>query len=290
LTGIATLHENNLFLTNVHEFFALKPKIVEPVKSQPLRRPLERGIIMDNVSFEYPSGGRKILHNINLHIRPGEHIALVGVNGAGKTTLVKLLCRLYDPTEGAIKFDGIDLRDLSLKDLRREIAVVFQDYARYQLTVRENIWLGSIDLPPQDERVVAAAREAGAHEFIGKLKHKYETNLGKWFDDGEELSIGEWQKIALARAFLRDAQIIILDEPTSALDANAEYEIFSKFHRLAKGRTAILISHRLSTVKMVDSIYVLEEGSIVESGTHHQLVHRGGKYASLFETQAQYYR
>lgn len=288
--GIANLYENNLFLTYVHEFLSLKPKIVEPIRARPIRKPLAKGIVFDRLSFQYPNSGRKILEEITLTIHPGEHVALVGENGAGKTTLVKLLSRLYDPTEGAITFDGVNLRDLSLIDLRREIGIIFQDYAKYQLTAKENIWLGNIDLPPEEEGIIRAARQAGADDIISGLPNGYDTVLGKVFENGVELSIGEWQKIALARAFLRQAQIIVLDEPTSAMDAKAEYELFNKFHQLAKGRIAILISHRLSTVKMVDRIYVLEGGKITESGTHDELIHQGGKYAYLFETQAQNYR
>jgi ATP-binding cassette subfamily B protein len=217
-------------------------------------------------------------------------VAFVGENGAGKTTLVKLLCRLYDPTGGVITADGVDVRQFETAALRREISVVFQDYVRYHLTARENIWLGDVERPIDPEQIMAAARQAGAHEVIAHLKNGYDTRLGRWFADGEELSVGEWQKVALARAFLRDAQIIVLDEPTSAMDARAEYELFRRFHQLTEGRTAILISHRLSTVRMADRIYVLEGGRIVECGTHDELVDCGGRYARLFETQAQYYR
>lgn len=197
---------------------------------------------------------------------------------------------MYDPTQGSIAFDGIDLRQFDTAAWRREISVIFQDYAKYHLTARENIWFGNINLPPDDKQIAVAARHAGADDVITGLPHSYETILGKWFEDGEELSIGQWQKIALARAFLRDAQIIVLDEPTSALDALAEHEVFKQFRQLVKDRTAILISHRLSTVKMADRIYVLEDGRIVESGTHDQLIYRNATYARLFKTQAQYYK
>jgi ATP-binding cassette subfamily B protein len=227
---------------------------------------------------------------VDLVVRPGEHIALVGHNGSGKTTLVKLLCRLYDVTFGAITIDGVDLREMDAADLRREISIVFQDYARYNLTARENVAFGDAWSRPDDERLRAAARHAGADELIAGLPRSYDTVLGHLFSHGVELSIGEWQKIALARAFLRDAPIIVFDEPTSALDARAEFEVFSQLHRLSAGRAAILISHRLSTVRMADRIYVLEEGRIVEAGDHAELVGRGGTYAELFETQARYYR
>lgn len=290
LGSIANLYEDNLFLSNMFEFLGLKARVVEPSRPKLMRRPFHESIVFDHVSFEYPLEKRKVLEDINLTIRPGEHIALVGENGAGKTTLIKLLCRLYDPTEGSISVDGVDLRDFSVEDLRREISVIFQDYSRYHLTARDNIWLGNIDLQPEDEKVLAAARQAGAHQAIAGLRNGYDTILGKWFEDGAELSIGEWQKIALARAFLRQGQIIVLDEPTSSMDARAEYEVFEKFHELTKGRAAILISHRMSTVRMADRIYVLEGGRIVESGTHDDLVHQNGRYAHLFGMQAQYYR
>jgi ATP-binding cassette subfamily B protein len=251
---------------------------------------MQTGIAFDHVSFQYPTGTREVLEDISLTIRPGEVVALVGENGSGKTTLIKLLCRLYDPASGIITLDGIDLRQLETTALRREISVIFQDYAQYHLTARENIWFGNVALPPDQERIAAAARHAGADEVIAGLPQGYETILGKWFEDGEELSVGEWQKVALARAFLRDAQIIVLDEPTSALDARAEYEVFKKFRQLAAGRTVILISHRFSTVRMADRIFVLEGGRIIESGAHDELVRLGGTYARLFETQAQYYR
>jgi ATP-binding cassette subfamily B protein len=290
LNGLAGLYEDNLFLANLYEFLDLKPRLAEPSHPTPVPKLAKTGIEFNHVSFQYPSESRKVLDDVTLTVRPGEHIALVGENGAGKTTLIKLLCRLYDPSEGRITIEGLDLRQCRITELRREISVIFQDYARYHLTARENIWLGNIDLPPDQEAIAAAARQAGVDEVIEGLTNGYETVLGKWFEGGEELSVGQWQKLALARAFLRNAQIIVLDEPTSAMDAKAEYEVFKKFHELASDRTAILISHRLSTVRMADCIYVMEEGRIVERGTHDELVARGGRYAHLFERQAQYYR
>jgi len=232
----------------------------------------------------------KVLEDINMSIRPGEVVAFVGENGSGKTTLIKLLCRLYDPIDGNITLDGTDLCQFETTALRRQISVIFQDYAQYHLTARENIWFGNTALPPDHECIVAAARRSGADDVISALPHGYDTIMGKWLEDGEELSIGEWQKVALARAFMRDAQIILLDEPTSSMDAKAEYEVFQSFRRLVSDRTAILISHRFSTVRMADCIYVLKHGSVIEGGTHEELVRVGGTYARLFEMQAQHYR
>ena len=288
LSGIAGLYEDNLFLTNLYEFLDLERKVIEPTRPQPVPRPLIRGIAFEGVSFQY--GAKQALVDVNLVIPAGATVALVGENGSGKTTLIKLLARLYDPATGRITLDGIDLREFASTALRREISVIFQDYVRYNLTARENIWFGNADLPADPARIAAAARHAGANELILGLPSGYETVLGKWFDDGEELSIGEWQKIALARAFLREAQIVVLDEPTSAMDAQAEYEVFNRFSEVSRGRTAILISHRLSTVKMADLIYVLHGGRIIESGSHNDLIGRAGAYAKLFATQAQGYR
>ncbi|MCJ7563489.1 MAG: ABC transporter ATP-binding protein/permease [Candidatus Aminicenantes bacterium] len=290
LGSLAGLYADNLFLSNLYEFLDLKRTVIEPAHASPVPQPMQRGIVLDHVSFQYPTGTRKVFEDISLTIRPGEVVALVGENGSGKTTLIKLLCRLYDPTGGTITIDGVDLRQFETKALRHEIAIIFQDYAHYHLTARENIWFGNTALPPDHERVIAAARRSGADDVISALPHGYDTILGKWFEDGEELSIGEWQKVALARAFMRDAQIIVLDEPTSSMDAKAEYEVFKSFRQLVSGRTAILISHRFSTVRMADRIYVLKHGSIIEGGTHEELLRVGGTYARLFEMQAQHYR
>ncbi len=290
LGGIADLYEDNLFLTNLYEFLDLKPNVKEPLSPQPVPRPIQKGIIFDHVTFHYNQGNRRILRDVSLSIKPGEVVALVGENGSGKTTLIKLLCRFYDPVQGTISVDGIDLRQFEIKELRRQFSIIFQDYAHYYTTARENIWFGNIFLPPEHENIVAAARHAGADELITRLPGKYDTILGKWFEEGEELSIGEWQKVALARAFLRDEQIIVLDEPTSALDGKGEFEVFKRFRQLLDGRTAILISHRFSTVRMADRIYVFGHGKIMENGTHEQLIQLGGKYAELYETQAQHYR
>jgi ATP-binding cassette subfamily B protein len=251
---------------------------------------LQRGIEFDEVRFTYPGAVKPVLDGVNLHIAPGEHVALVGLNGSGKTTLVKLLCRLYDPQAGAIRADGDDLRRYRAAEWRRQISVVFQDFARYYLTARENIWLGNTSLTVNDLRVEAAAKLSGADAVIRKLPRSYDTVLGRTFGDGEELSIGQWQEIALARAFVRDAQIIVLDEPTSALDAEAEFHVFQQFHDLARGRTAMIISHRMSTVRMADRIIVLDGGRIAEQGRHAELMERRGTYARLFELQARNYQ
>lgn len=290
LSSLSSLYEDNLFLSNFYEFLDLQPHIVEPSRPDSFPHPVKKGIVFDHVSFTYPAGVRAALDDISLHIAPGKVVALVGENGSGKTTLVKLLCRLYDPTKGKIVIDDKDLRQLKSAALRKEIGVIFQDYVRYNLTARENIWFGNVNLSPDDARIASAAQQTGAEAFIKKLPKGYDTMLGHRFDGGAEISIGEWQKVALARAFLRDTQIVILDEPTSAMDAKAEYEVFDAFRQLLNGRTGILISHRFSTVRMADYIYVLERGKIIEAGTHKDLVRQGGKYATFFEMQAKHYR
>lgn len=286
LTG---LYEDNLFLANLYEFLDLKPKIIEPENPQPIPNPVRQGIIFNSVSFQYSESERQALKDISLEIRTGETIALVGENGSGKTTLIKLLCRLYDPTSGSITIDGIDIRHFKIAELRQQISTIFQDYAKYHFSAEENIRLGNIETPQMDKSIYAAAMRSGAHDVITKLPEEYNTILGRLFDRGEELSIGQWQKVALARAFLRDSQVIVLDEPTSAMDPKAEYQVFNKFRELVKDQAAILITHRLSTVKMADRIYVMEQGSIVESGSHEELLKLNGTYAHLFNTQAKNY-
>jgi ATP-binding cassette subfamily B protein len=292
LGGLADLYENNLFLSNLYEFLDLKSRVKDPVSPRPVPAPMKKGIVFDHVSFSYPTGREEsnVLNDVSISIERGEVVALVGENGSGKTTLIKLLCRLYDPLKGKITLDGTDIREFKTDSLRREISVIFQDYAKYYLTARENIWFGNVELSPDDERVALAAHQADADTLIEDLPKGYETVLGKWFEEGEELSIGEWQKMALGRAFMRDAQIVVLDEPTSSLDAKTEYEVFKRFGQLLNGRSAILISHRFSTVKMADRIFVLDDGRIAESGSHDDLVGQGGIYAELFEKQAEQYR
>jgi len=288
--SVSNLYESNLFLTTLNEFLAIRSKLPEAVKPRPFPASLGQGITFEQVSFQYPHEERVAVLDFTFTIKPGEHVAFVGANGAGKTTLVKLLCRLYDPTSGRITIDGADLRDYAIADVRGAVSGIFQDFVKFQFSVKDNISLGvnapDVALPS----VVQAARQAGVHEAIERLPKGYESLLGKLFDGGHELSIGEWQKVALARAVLRNSQILILDEPTSAMDAKAEAELFERFHELAQGRTAILISHRLSTVKMADRIFVVDRGQIVEQGTHDDLMSRQGLYASLFLTQAQHYQ
>jgi ATP-binding cassette, subfamily B, bacterial len=290
MSGLSGLYEDNLFLTNLYEFLDLKPSIVTPAHPKAMPQPIVKGIVFDHVNFQYADTTRQALKDISLTVRPKETIALVGENGSGKTTLIKLLCRLYDPTHGRITLDGIDLKDLDVCDLQQQISVIFQDYAKYHLPAQDNIWLGNVRLSPDDAAVVSAAKRSGAHKVIQNLPHGYDTVLGKLFDGGEELSIGQWQKVALARAFLRNSQVIVLDEPTSAMDPKAEYEVFKRFRELIQDQAAILITHRLSTVKMADRIYVMEQGRIVESGCHDELIDKRGLYANLFETQARNYR
>ncbi len=290
LRGFNNLYEDSLFLSYFDDFMALRPTIVSPVQPRPMPRPMTGGICFDEVDFSYPGTERTALKGISLNIRPGEVTALVGPNGSGKTTLVKLLCRLYDPTSGAITLDGVDLRSFDVDGLRRDISVVFQDYSRYQLSARENIRLGDVHVNADDPAIEAAARDAGVHEVIAALPHGYDTSLGRWFDQGEELSVGEWQKIALARAFVRNTQILVLDEPTSALDPQAEWDVFRHIKALAHGRSVVLVSHRFSTVRTADRIHIFDQGRIVESGTHEALVAQGGRYAQMYEVQARAYQ
>jgi ATP-binding cassette subfamily B protein len=256
----------------------------------PFPCPVTRGFEFRNVSFAYPGTERRILSNFSFTFGPGERVALVGENGQGKTTIVKLISRLYDPTEGAILLDGIDLREYDLPALHSEIGVIFQDFMRYEMTARDNIAVGRIDVPHTAEQIEYAAQKSLATDVIAKLHDGYDQMLGRRFESGVDLSGGEWQKLALARAYLRDAQLLILDEPTAALDARSEFEVFERFAELTQGKMALLISHRFSTVRMADRIVVLEGGKLVEEGSHSQLMVLGGRYAAMFEMQAASYR
>ncbi|HVW85849.1 MAG TPA: ABC transporter ATP-binding protein [Bryobacteraceae bacterium] len=285
-----SIADQALFLTDLLEFFAMKPGIESRKDAIPAPRPIRQGFEFQNVGFHYPGVERQILKNLNFRIEPGERIALVGANGQGKTTFVKLMARLYDPTEGRILLDGVDLRDYDVDSLQREIGIIFQDFVRYDMLARTNIGVGRLDHLDDEEKLREAAHKSRADEILRKLPRQFDQMLGRRFEGGVDLSGGEWQKFALARAYLRDAQVLILDEPTAALDAVAEYEVFRRFSELTEGRMAILISHRFSTVRMSDRIVVLEDGAIREQGTHEQLVTRGGKYAEMFELQAANYR
>jgi ATP-binding cassette subfamily B protein len=290
LTGLASLYENNLFLGDFDRFLALQPTIVDPPRPRPFPSPVTKGLEFRGVTFRYPGTERDVLKNVSFTIRSGEHVALVGENGSGKTTLVKLLCRLYDPDAGAILVDDVDLREMRVENLRDHFSVVFQDYAKFYLTARENIWLGNVALPHDAPAITAAARRTGADALIQALPFGYDTTLGRQFENGVDLSIGQWQKLALSRAFLRQTPFIVLDEPSAALDPRAEAQVFDHFHELTRGRTAIFISHRLSTVRRADRILVIVDGQIAEAGVHEELLKRAGVYAELFETQARHYR
>jgi ATP-binding cassette, subfamily B, bacterial len=287
---LSTIADQALFLTDLVAFFEMRPKVTSKPNALPAPRPIIRGFEFRDVSFRYPGSSRLVLQGFNFHLRPEERIALIGENGEGKTTIVKLLTRLYDPAEGQILLDGIDLREYDLEDLYREIGVIFQDFMRYEMTARENIGVGLIDQVGNLSRLQQSARKSLAHDVVQRLPSGYEQMLGRRFDGGVDLSGGEWQKLALARAYLRDAQVLVLDEPTSALDARSEYEVFQRFAELTTGKMALFISHRFSTVRMADRIVVLENGRIAEEGNHDALTRRGGRYAEMFELQAASYR
>ena len=287
LSGVA---DQALFLTDLLAFFQMQPSVRSQPNALPAPRPIRRGFEFRNVSFAYPGSSRLILRNLNFTLHVGERVALIGENGEGKTTIVKLITRFYDPTEGQILLDGIDLREYSLEDLYREIGVIFQDFMRYEMTARENVAVGRIEEIGNTAAIVNAAHKSLADEVIEKLSGKYDQMLGRRFESGVDLSGGEWQKLALARAYLRDAQLLILDEPTAALDARSEYAVFERFAELTEGKMALFISHRFSTVRMADRIVVLAGGSITEDGSHEQLLALGGQYAEMFELQAASYR
>ena len=287
---LSTIADQALFLTDLIAFFEMSPTIASKPNALPAPRPIQRGFEFRNVSFRYPGSSRLILNGLNFYLRPGERVALIGENGEGKTTIVKLLTRLYDPFEGQVLLDGVDLREYNLEDLYREIGVIFQDFMRYEMTARENIAVGRIEQIDNLELIEQSAQKSMADEVVGKLAAGFNQMLGRRFEGGVDLSGGEWQKVALARAYLRDAQVLILDEPTSALDARSEYEVFQRFAELTAGKMALFISHRFSTVRMADRIVVLENGRIAEEGDHDALTQLGGRYAEMFELQAASYR
>ena len=289
LGGFSGMYEHNLYLNNLFELMAIESVMPTPPAPVPVPKPLRGEIRFENVTFAYPGASAPALTKLSFTVAPGETLAIVGRNGAGKTTLFKLICRLYDPEGGRILIDGVDIRDYDPVELRAQIGGMFQDYVTYQATAAENIGLGNLSSITDRDAVERASRQAGSDELIATLPQGYDTALGKWFDAGVNLSGGEWQKVALARAFMRDARILLLDEPTSALDAQAEYELFERLRSLTQGRTAVYISHRFSTVRRADRILFLEHGRLVEEGTHDQLMRLNARYARLFRLQASAY-
>ena len=282
--------EGSLYLKDLFDFFELRPKIVAPKHPRLVPKPIQKGFVFENVGFKYPNSEQWAVRHVSFTLHAGEKLALVGENGAGKTTLTKLLARLYDPTEGRILLDGYDLREYDPEELRRRIGVIFQDFIRYQMTAANNIAIGDIEARHDMVRIDDAAERSLAKSVIEKLPHRYAQMIGRKFDDGVDLSGGEWQKIALARAYMREADLLILDEPTAALDPRAEYDIFQQFTELTKGKTTVLISHRFSTVRMADRILVMEKGELLEIGSHQELLRKNGRYAELFTLQAKGYQ
>lgn len=290
LNRFSRIAQDSLYLRDFFDFFELQPRIIKGEKANVFPRPIQSGFVFENVGFRYQNTEHYAVRHLNFKLEAGEKLALVGENGAGKTTITKLLARLYDPSEGRILLDGIDLRDYDPEDLRRNTGVIFQDFVRYYLTAGVNIAIGQIDEKENQPLISHAAQQSLADQVIEGLPGGYDQMIGRRFADGVDLSGGQWQKIALGRAYMRDAQLLILDEPTAALDARSEYEVFQRFSSLTAGKTAVLISHRFSTVRMADRIVVLEKGQLQEIGTHQELLQMGGKYAELFALQAQGYQ
>src|SRR5688572_11040180 len=290
LLSLSQIFEQSLYLDDLFSFLALEPRIRPSAGARPVPSPIRQGFTFENVGFRYPGAEQWAVRGLGFTLTPGERLALVGENGAGKTTLVKLLARLYDPAEGRILLDGVDLREYDLDSLRRSVGVIFQDFVRYDFLLRENIAVGNIGRLEDEPRIEGAAARSLADTVAGRLPARYGQMLGRRFEGGVDLSGGEWQKVALARAYMREAQLLILDEPTAALDARAEYEVFLRFSELTQGRMAVLISHRFSTVRMADRILVLRGGEMVEQGTHEELLALGGLYSELFQLQAAGYR
>jgi ATP-binding cassette subfamily B protein len=290
LLSLSQVFEQSLYLSDLFTFFEVRPRVTSRPGARAVPVPIRQGFEFRDVGFRYPGSEQWAVRHLSFRIAPGERVALVGENGAGKTTLVKLLARLYDPDEGCVFLDGVDLRDYDLDSLRRNIGVIFQDFVRYEFVLRENIAISQVDELDDEAKIREAARRSLADAVAARLAKGYDQMLGRRFDGGVELSGGEWQKVALARAYMREAQVLILDEPTAALDARAEYEVFLRFAELTRGRMAVLISHRFSTVRMADRILVLQGGQLVDQGTHDELLARGGLYAELFALQAAGYR
>ncbi|MXV51479.1 ATP-binding cassette domain-containing protein [Pedobacter sp. HMF7647] len=290
LTRFTSVSQGAIYLSDFFEFFEIKPKIKLSAKPLSFPKPIQTGFTFEDVGFKYLHSERWANRHLSFTLKPGEKLALVGENGAGKTTLVKLLARLYDPTEGRILLDGIDLKEYDLTELRENTGVIFQDYLRYQMTLAQNIAAGNISEKDNRNLIETSAEQSLADVLANRLPEHYDQMLGKRFTNGVELSGGEWQKVALARAYMKDTQLLILDEPTAALDARAEYEVFQRFAELTHGKSAVLISHRFSTVRMADRILVLDKGEIIELGSHEELLQKGGRYAELFDLQAMGYR
>lgn len=292
LKSLAALYEDGLYIDYIRDFLQLKPKRkeVSTTEKSSFPEPLKKGITFTNISFKYPKSKRHALSRVNLHIPAGKTVAIVGANGAGKSTLVKLLCGLYEPSEGSIYFDDVPMNSLRKEDVRQHIGVLFQNFARYNFTVWENIWFGNPQASTDKEAIKNAAISAGANAFIENLPFDYNTILGKIYDKSEDISTGEWQKLGLARAFFKNSPIVVLDEPSSALDPEAEYAIFKRFAEITENKTALLITHRFSTVRMADYIYVMDNEQIIEEGTHEQLLSSNGRYATMFAKQSEGYQ
>ncbi|WEJ60384.1 ABC transporter ATP-binding protein/permease [Devosia sp. FJ2-5-3] len=290
LLGFTQIAGQSLYLDDLFSFFEIEPTVLAPASPRPFPAPIRQEIAFENVGFRYPETESWVVRNLSFTLAAGETLALVGENGAGKTTIAKLLTRLYDPSEGRITIDGIDLKEMDPRDIHAHVGVIFQDFIRYSFTARDNIGVGRIEAREDQERIDLAAEQSLADSVIAKLPKGYDQQLGRLFKQGRDLSGGEWQKVAIARAYMRDAELIILDEPTAALDAKAEAEVFARFKNLAHGKSAVIISHRFSTVRMADRILVLDNGAILEAGTHEELLERAGRYAELFEMQAAGYR
>lgn len=290
LNRFTSVSQGAMYLSDFFEFFEIKSNIIPSKKPKQFPDPIQYGFTFENVGYKYINSENWANRYLNFTLNVGEKLALVGENGAGKTTLVKLLARLYEPTEGRILLDGYDLREYNINDLRMQIGIIFQDYLRYQMTIAQNIATGNINEKENRELIKTSAQQSLANLFIEKYSNNYDQHVGRRFNEGVELSGGEWQKLALARAYMRNAQLMILDEPTAALDARAEYEVFQRFVELTKGRTSVLISHRFSTVRMADRILVLDKGELLEIGSHEELLQKNGKYAELFKLQAKGYQ